>query len=333
MDPDRVRQALEPVLGYPDSYSPGHDANYPCPFCVKEGRGKISHLHVNYTKGKAICHGCGWKTSNLRNLLLAVLGRVPRSLVVDDGGDGDFVEHIEAVLYGKAEERETVVQEPELPAGFVPLVGRPSDKVGKAVHRYLIDERAVPFDRLVEVGAGYCTEGALSGYAVFPVHVGGQLVTYTSRRVPTVRLNGPKVRHGAFGKSASTALFNYDNCVGCRRLIIGEGPFDAFALHRRLNPNHGGLASLGTILHKRHVRLIEALEPEEVVVCYDADAPDKAFKAAAQLASVGLKASVMAVEKDPDELSDEELCACYRARTLVDPELGVVESWGTEPRR
>jgi hypothetical protein len=324
---------LEPVIGYPDEMKPGGDHDYPCPFCIKEGRSKISHLHVNYSKGKALCHGCGWKTSNLRNLLLAVLGRVPRSLIVDDGGDRDFVDHIEAVLFGGREEKEVEVQVPKLPDGFVPLVGRPSDNVGRAVHRYLVGERAVPFDRLVEVGAGYCLQGALRGYAVFPVHVGGQLVTYTSRRVPAIRLNGPKVRHGAFGRSASTALFNYDNCVGCRRLIIGEGPFDAFALHRRLNPRHGGLASLGTMLHKRHIRLIESLEPEEVVVCYDADAPDKATKAAMQLASVGLKASVMTVPKDPDELTDEALRDCYLARTLVDPELGVVESWGTEPRR
>lgn len=332
MDPDRVRQALEPVMGYPDEAKPGGDYDYPCLFCVKSGRQKISHLHVNYSKGKALCHGCGAKFGSLRTLMLAVLGRVPRSLTKDDGGDNDFAEHIESILFGKADSREPVVQEtPRLPDDFVPLVPRPSDLIGKAVARYLLQERGIAFERLTDVGAGYCTGGAMKGYAIFPVHVDGQLVTYTSRRVPAVRLNGSKVKHGAFGRSASTALFNYDNCVGCRRLFLGEGPFDAMALHRRLNPNHGGLAALGTNLHRRHVRLMEALEPDEVIVCLDPDAVDKAHEMANVITSVGLKSSVMFVPRDPDELTEIELADCYRARTLADPELGLIESWGTNP--
>jgi len=328
VDPDRVRQLLEPTLGIPDEMRPGGDHDYPCPFCVKSGRARISHLHVNYSKGKALCHGCGAKFASLRSLILALLGRIPKSLRVEDGG-AEFETYVEALLFGKGEDRETAVHRPALPEGFVPLVPKPGDRAGRITARYLCEERKVPFARLAEVGAGYCTDGAMRGYAIFPVHIGGRLVTYTSRRVPTLRLGGPKAKHGRFGRSASMALFNYDNCEGVRRLFLGEGPFDAWAFHRRLRPDDCGVSALGTVLHRRHIRLIEALDPEEVVVCFDPDATDKAVKAAETLSSVGLRASYMEVSADPDELDEQLLRDCVRYRQVADPELGAVHSWGT----
>lgn len=320
MDPDKVRKLLEPVLGYPDSSKPGGDHDYRCPFCVKAGRDKVSHLHVNYRKGKALCHGCEAGFLSLRSLVMAVLGRVPRSLNAHDGG-AEFEEYVESLLFGSPEAgHEPAVHAPSLPAEFIPLVGKPADRQGAATLRYLVKERGVPMERLLEVGVGYCPSGPMGGYAIFPVHVGGRLVTYTSRRVPVLKMNGPKSRHGAFGRSASTALFNYDNCDGARRVFVGEGPFDAWAFHRRLHPRDVGVAVLGTILHKRHIRLIEALCPEEVVFCFDPDAIDKARKSAEMANSVGLVASFMSPEADPDELTDEQLSEAVDRRIVVGEE-------------
>jgi DNA primase len=105
-------------------------------------------------------------------------------------------------------------------------------------------------------------------------------------------------------------------------VFVGEGPFDAWAFHRRLDPRDVGVAVLGTILHKRHIRLIEALEPEEVVFCFDPDAIDKAQKSAEMAYSVGLAASFMSPEADPDELSDDRLAEAVSQRKVVD-DLGV----------
>lgn len=326
MDAELLRAAIESVIGAPDRIDfPEHD--YWCPFCKRAGYSEPSHLHVNYQRSLALCHKCGWATRDLRNLVLALTGSLPRNLLQLRAGE-DLEDAVRSALdagMASAEQREEAAIMPAMPEGFVPLTRKPKDSVGRAVLDYLTGEgegpvgrrREVPWERLVEIGAGYCVDGRLRGYAVFPVYVGGTFVTYTSRRVVGL---GPKTRHSP-GIGASLALFNYDHLDGCRRIFVGEGPFDAWAWHRRLHQRHGGTSILGTRLHDAQARLLARIEGlEEIIVCLDADAHAKTLKTAAKFAALTpVKVSYILIDgADPDELPIEELKSMYTNRVVYD---------------
>lgn len=323
--PDKAKVVIDSVLGTPTIE--GGEANYVCCFCPKAGYTVPSHLHVNYRKGRALCHRCGAKYKTLRTLILALCGKVPRSL--DDlHAESDIVDAVDEILRS-APSIETVRIKAELPEGFATLTPNPKDRLGRLVLDYLTGtnakrkQRGVPFEMLAEVGTGYGTEGMLRGYAIFPVHVNGELVTWTSRRVTGF---GPKQRHGIFGESASIALFNYDNVRRCRRIFIGEGPFDAFTFQGKFRPTDGGASTLGTVLHDIQARLLDETDAEELVMCYDGDAYDKALKAARRLSGVSSKrVSVMKMgDKDPDELPRSELLAAVKSRVPYGGEMDEV---------
>lgn len=320
VDPDLLHQCIESTIG-PGTLD-GPETDYNCPFCQKAGYDKIGHLHVHYRKNMAICHSCMWKTRDLAHLVRALLGKIPRS-ISRLTSDQDVEDVVMAILFGGAGDQVAVSDAPVfLPEGFVPMTGRPNDRLGRVVLDYL-EDRGVPFERLVEIGAGYCNDGLLRGYAVFPVYVRGELVTYTSRRVTGM---GPKVRH-AFSSGASSALFNYDNCADASRVFVGEGPFDAWAFHKRLEAGDGGVATLGTMVSDAQAYLLSSLPCKEVVVCYDADAHDKARKAAAKISKYsGKVVSVVFPDKDPDEFTPDALEKLVEGRSVCDPEADEIRS-------
>jgi hypothetical protein len=127
--------------------------------------------------------------------------------------------------------------------------------------------RGLPAEFLTEIGAGYCDTGRYSGYAVFPIHVAGELVTFTSRRVVAT---ASKVQHGA-ATASRHAVFNYDPVLyhRCERVFVGEGPFDGWAFHRRTGPGDGGVGILGKELHDEQCRLLARLPCKELVMCLD----------------------------------------------------------------
>jgi len=327
LDPDKVLKALEAEVGAADSVTAG-EHNFRCPFCSKAGyTEKTSHLHVALSKGLAVCHQCGAGFRSLHGLVLALYGKIPKSLGRKQDTGDELVEQVERMLYAQAEEESgEKPKQLRLPDGFVPLTKRPKDRLGKTILTYLTDARGVPFDYLAETGAGYTHSGKWRGYAIFPVHVGGRLVTYTSRRVTGI--NGGKAQHASGGATASMALFNYDQARDCRRLFVGEGPFDAYALHRRLSPDDGGIATLGTKVYQEQIRLIAALPCEEVYLWYDADAMDKATKAAQRITDICDKRLfiVRHNDKDPDELPERKLARYVREAERYSPLLSHVRA-------
>jgi len=327
IDVDRTMAVMADHLGEPRR--DGWELSYWCPFCVGAGYGKRSHLHVNYTKGVALCHQCGAGFRSLRTMLMGVFGRLPPRVsgIYDDGGD--LSDSVESLLFkptaADACSDDDATGTVALPDGFVPLVRKPKDRLGQVIFNYLVNERNVPFDRLVDIGCGYVASGTMRGYAVFPVHVNGRLVTYTSRRVTAVM---SKVRHGTSGPAASAAIFNYDNAHAAKRVFIGEGPFDAFALHRRLRDTDAGLATMGTVLHPEQAHLIAKLPCKSVYVWYDADAMTKATEAAAVLAKYCEKNIYMVRHQgnDPDELPEQELRRLVKGAEFYEGEMSTLRS-------
>jgi hypothetical protein len=316
---DLARRVLESHLGHPDEEAAG-EANYRCPFCATSGYSYSSHLHVNYYKGTALCHQCGYKTRNLEHLVRDATGE---SLTQRAAFAGNFQERVYDRLFADsrmAVEKEKVAV--SLPEGFRRLVREPGHRLGQVIWNYLVHDRkrAVPPRMIRALGTGYVTSGPMRGYAIFPVHVNGELVTWTSRRVAGT---GSKVRH-APGSSSSNGLFLYDfaKSVHPTRLWVVEGPFDAIALHRRFHEREAAVALFGTLLSDPQVRLIGDLGAEEVIVCLDPDAAEKAVQVAEALSrSLDSRVTIASLPdgKDPDELDDSGLAGVLADRVDFDP--------------
>jgi hypothetical protein len=322
--PELARKAIESAIGRPSSQAAG-ETDYACPFCRKAGYTKQSHLHVNYTKGVALCHQCGMAVKSLYNLVRALLGSVPRSIENVLADADDFEDRILAELYPEPKD-EKKTGRVELPDSFQVLTAKPKNRIGAAVYNYLVKERGVRYDQLSAINAGYCVSGKLGGYAIFPVYVNGEMVTWTSRKVTS--LDSAKARH-AFGADASRALFNYDNAFDARIVVVGEGPFDAWAWSR-YSDRVAGVATLGTTLHKAQARLLDDLPAKEIVVCYDGDASAKAQVAAGVLYAVTSKrVSVITLAEDAldvDEMGPDEPAVHLKGRQTYDSDMSLIAS-------
>lgn len=105
-----------------------------------------------------------------------------------------------------------------------------------------------------------------------------------------------------FRKSNGLFAMNFAKNSGQDQLILAEGYMDVISLHQAGFTN--AIATLGTALTVEQARLM-ARYSNEVVVCYDSDAPGQkaASRAIPILREVGLLVKVLAVPngKDPDE--------------------------------
>lgn len=315
-DRDIAEKMISSHLGNPEREA-GGESDYRCPFCGPAGYTGPSHLHVNYRKGTALCHQCGYRTRSLTQLVREVTGE---NIAHRAAFSANFYERVYDSLFGNEEERKKVdvAQPVRLPEGFRPLVEKTRDRLGRVVWAYLTEERHIPSGILRELGAGYCASGLMRGYAIFPVCINGELVMWTSRRVTGT---GSKVRHTSGGKSMQ-ALFMYD--VAKRtcptRLWLTEGPFDAISLHRRFQERESAVALFGTNLSQAQISLIGEIAAAEVIVCLDPDAADKAPSLAGALCrSLPCRVSIASPQKDPDELDDPTLAAVLSARVECDP--------------
>lgn len=301
------KTALERIIGYPDSVT-GNEHNYPCPGC------HASHLHINYELGRATCHKCGLGAKNLASLARKLGANVTIKPFTPD----DVTDYlIDSLFTDRPNEVTGRKGSLSLPESFKPLYPKTTDKMGGIVRRYLRG-RGLTTVMMKNMGIGYCTSGKFTGYAIFPVFMDGELVTYTSRRVVGL---GAKVEH-ASGEKSRKAVFNYNNCHGCKRLFICEGPFDALAMHGRLRPSDAGTCLLGTVIHAEKVAAIAAINPKEVIVLLDNDAESKAGAVAeAIMNGVGcrVRIAVPPDARDPDEMTDDELRAMVKSAREYDP--------------
>lgn len=309
---EHAKKLVERQLGYPDAVR-GGEHDYRCNLCPKRGFANRSHLHINWQTERALCHRCGARAKTLEGIIRLVLGvsEVPESayrVVSSENFCGD----IQDILYRDAEPEAQKKAPCELPESFGVLTRQPGDRAGKTVLNYLL-KRVGSFKKLKAAGAGYCSDGKMRGYAVFPIYHDGVLKTWTSRRVTGL---GPKQYH-AKNSLSREVLFNYEACRQSRRVFVTEGPFDALAMHGLLREDDGGVASLGTVLHQEQATLLAELPCTEVVMLYDNDAIGKAHKAADVLRKVCDKV-VSVVElpdaRDPDEIPTDELKQLVRAR-------------------
>lgn len=318
MESSHLREVIEAKIGRATSKD-GREWDYWCPECKKRG-GHIGHLHVNYTKGCAICHSCDIGFRDLLNLVRYLYGSIPSNLLAARL-KGELIEHLEGMFY-QWEQDTSKAEKVKLPEEFIPFNGKPRDSRGRMIRRYLAS-RDVDDRMLEDLGAGYCIEGRLNGYAVFPVYVGGRLVTWTSRATPGIVMNGPKAYHAPNSESRMS-LFGYDVAalMGAKRVFIGEGPFDALAFQRRADPLDAGVGLLGKVLHEEQIRLLDELPCDELCVCLDDTEHKRTVECAGRLSRKTSKriSYILIPEGDGDPHENRErLPKLIRRRTPYDP--------------
>ena len=264
-------EQLEDVLG-PSSVE-YKEPTFECPFCkIRLSSWQIEangtgHIHINIEKNAAICHCCGYKSRNIRNIIYQVSGKMPRRILNLKGGALAAVKKI-LTRIDDAEEQPTVVR---LPKEYVPLTFPATGIIGEKCAEYL-KKRGVSKRTAEDCQVGYAVNGRFAGMLIFPVYVGRSLRFYTSRAVMPF---APKTLHAKTLRGGT--IFNYNNAADARRVFVCEGPFDALSWPRQSGV---GVAIMGHSLAQNQARLLANMQAEEFVVCYDADCPDSTVEAA-----------------------------------------------------
>lgn len=263
-------QLVESVLG-PHMKRSGDDFDFPCPFC---GEGT---LHVNPSKGAAICHSCEWATRSMSFLAHKIGAKFDKPLEGYAPSNDDL-----AKLRRRLDEPDD--RSIALPLGFRVL--RPgASSLADVYYRYL-NERHVTLSQIKKHNIGYCVKGRFNGYIVFPIHVSGELVYFTSRRF--LASKGPKTLHPSAPVGAR--VFNGDGAREAKWGVIVEAPFDALTVRKK------GVAVLGSAISDAQLGALKRIPVMEWTVCFDSDAWHKTLKAAWRLRMAGVDADITVLQ-------------------------------------
>ena len=122
---------------------------------------------------------------------------------------------------------------PENSAPNTPLKFR-LDKLERN-HPYLLEQRGLTPETIVDFGLGYCSKGMMAGRIAIPIHnVKGEVVAYAGRFPGEPAEDTPKYKLPP-GFRKSQELFNLDRASKQpveQPLVIVEGFFDAMKLHQ-----------------------------------------------------------------------------------------------------
>jgi len=154
-----------------------------------------------------------------------------------------------------------------LPEGYVPIVGIEPSGLREALFAYL-ESRGVSSKLASKVGIGYCTEGPLWGYLVFPVLEGGELVYWQARRFKN---REPKFRNPTLSRKTDW-LYVLGRSKHPTHAVVVESIFNALTLGV---PKHRWVvcAVLGKAMSDTQlVKLMEHRSIQEVTLALDDDA-------------------------------------------------------------
>jgi DNA primase len=102
-------------------------------------------------------------------------------------------------------------------------------------HPYLLEQRGLTPETIVDFGIGHCSKGILAGRIAIPIHTSkGEVVAYAGRYIGEPAEDTPKYKLPP-GFRKSQELFNIDRAIAeppDQPLVIVEGFFDAMRLHQ-----------------------------------------------------------------------------------------------------
>ena len=251
-------------------------------YCVCPSRGcgdESGHLVV-YTDTKwTKCHRCGRSVS---------LRRLFKGMGIETPGVGKVPARIRVVQTGKV----------KLPGSTVPLGKKPRRRFAEAAYDYLTTTRKVDSYTSKKYELSYCFSGKYRGRIIVPVrNERGEVVYFVARDVG----NTSKMKYKNPPAPKGGLFFGMDRAMGKKTVFIVEGVFDAIRI------GDGALAALGKTkgLTDEHKDFIASLDPELVVVLFDADAEEDASRLAIDLDKMVRVAVLVLPDGDPDSKWDE----------------------------
>ena len=102
-------------------------------------------------------------------------------------------------------------------------------------HPYLIEERGLTLETIVDFGIGFCAKGMMAGRIAIPINnAEGKVVAYAGRFIGEPSEDTPKYKLPP-GFRKSQELFNIDRAIkepADKPLVIVEGFFDCMKIHQ-----------------------------------------------------------------------------------------------------
>jgi hypothetical protein len=268
------------VLDAIEDETPGPSGWYrvPCPFCLVAGRGnpKKRKLSVNAESGYFQC----WRPSCLQSGFIELEDRHLRKFTAADRAKVEVDD-------GRR----------PLPEEFVPLgYDRPHGVIITKFWDYLINERGLRRETIVEAGIGCCMLGRYANMVVVPVHSKGAVVGFVTRSVlGKVFDTPPGFRKQEYFLNGDALYEESDE-----PMAIVEGQFDCL----RHWPH--AAASMGKPSH-RHVALLHTVK-RPLVIMLDPDMSAGGWELALTLEVSGrdVKYAKLPSGKDPGKLTYHE---------------------------
>lgn len=262
----------------------GQERHFFCPFCIDRvgSESNKRKLDINVSSGKSGCYRCEYRAGGLEKLFRDMNGGALR---LDEA----------RLVYGRVQApktpdladtvRATLREEPvdvrhlkpvALPREYVKLTSCTTNPNARTAFRYLTKRGAGP--ELIEAfQIGYAWSGRYAMRLIFPVILGGKVIYWTTRYAGdhAIKSLNPDFEEGYLSKEE--ILFNYDACVGHKRIAVVEGPFSAMAFHPP-ELECPAVATFGKSPSARQLAMIEGMVKqglEEVVIGLDPDAATK----------------------------------------------------------
>jgi DNA primase len=195
----------------------------------------------------------------------------PEAMAGSDDENGQEVEETKPALPKKPALMEEKIT-PNAPLKFR------LDKLERE-HPYLLQERGLTLESIVDFGIGFCAKGMMAGRIAIPIHnQEGNVVAYAGRFPGEPSEDTPKYKLPP-GFKKSQELFNLDRAIkepADQPLVIVEGFFDCIKLHQ--NRCRKVVALMGSTLSVAQEKLIgqHTTVKSRIIVMLDEDDAGKA---------------------------------------------------------
>ena len=173
----------------------------------------------------------------------------------------------------KLEKKKQIVLDNELTSIALPDNSFPIDKNIYAMQKpYQFLMRKVGSEKIIDkMKAFYCTKGEWKNFLIMPYYVYGKIVYYIGRNLDQksdFRYKYPK--NEELNKEKSSYLYNYDNVLDKKIVIICEGAFNSLVV--------GGVALGGKDISQRQIDYLLRIpekKGKKFIVALDQDIPGK----------------------------------------------------------